>query len=209
MRNLINFVGGSMYQLKPGQILLAEKSRGFKPSNFFPFAIRLITGNKVNHVAIVASCDENSITYWDTNSGVGVKNHIVKNVENLEEGGLMLANDMVVTKIAELPILDQIHKNNIMSELLKLSGVKYNYLSIFTLMKDHLMRQFYAIPRTLPDSNYGKKFTCSQLLTYVLLKVNLPFSHLFLTVSYPALVEPDDFTTAPFVVTPISEFKQV
>lgn len=197
-----------MYQLKPGQILLAEKSRGFKPSNFFPFAIRLITGNKTNHVAIVASCDENSITYWDTNSGTGVKNNIVKNVENTKEGGLMLANDMVATKIAELPVLDKIHLNNIMSELQSINGAKYNYLSIFTLMKDHLMRQFYAIPRTLPDSSYGKKFTCSQLVTYLLLKAGLPFSHLFLTVSYPALVEPDDFTTAPFVVIPISDFKQ-
>ena len=194
-----------MYELKPGQILLAEKTRGFKLSNFFPFAIRLITGNKVNHVAIVETCDFNSISYWDTNAGKGVKNYLIPNMENAKEGGLLLANDMVVTKVAELPMLDNIHVNVILSELHKLNGTGYNYSSIYTLMKDHFLRQFYTIPTTQPDCSYGSKFTCSQLICYLLLKVGFPFSRIFHTVTYPALVEPDNFTTAPFVVIPISE----
>jgi hypothetical protein len=197
-----------MYELKPGHILLAEKTRGWKLSNFFPFAIRLITGNKITHVAIVESCDLNSVSYWDANSGKGVKCSLVPNMENSKEGGLLLANDMVVTKVAELPLIDIIHVSAIINELHLLEGSKYNYASILTLMKDHILRQFYTLPTTKPDSSFGRKFTCSQLVTHLLLKAGFPFSRLFTTVTYPALVEPDNFTTAPFVVIPLSELKR-
>ena len=183
------------YNLQPGDILLAEKTRGWKFSNFFPFAIRLIIGNKVTHVAIVESCDKDTIIYRDANPG-GVRQHRIPNVKNEAEGGLLLANDTVIENIARIP-----HKINDFNG----SG-SYNYFGIWTLMKFHFLCQFYTIPKVKPDPNYGKKFICSQYVTYVLLN-NGATMQLFPTVDHPSLVEPDNFTTSPFEVISISSLE--
>lgn len=195
-----------MYNLTPGTILLAEKTREFKLSNFFPFAIRLITGNKVTHVAIVESCDQLTITYWDANSRIGVKRHSIPNVESLNEGGLVLDNETVVCNVANLP-LEPFQVNTIIEVLKKVEGSKYNYFSIWTLMKEHFLRHFYTITRVKPDTFYGNRFTCSQLVAYILIKAGMVFSHTFPFVDNPTMVEPDNYTERPFEVTPISELK--
>jgi hypothetical protein len=183
------------YNLQPGDILLAEKTKGFKLSNFFPFVIRLITGNKVTHVAVVESCDKDFITYHDSNPG-GVKQHKIPNVKNKEEGGLLLVNDTVIENVARIE--SKITDFNI-------SG-SYNYRGIWTLMRFHLLCQFYSTPKVKPDPNYGKKFICSQYIAYLLLS-NGATMKLFPTVDHPSMVEPDNFTTSPFEVIPISDLE--
>lgn len=184
------------YNLQRGDILLAEKTRGWKISNFFPFAIRLITGNEVTHVAIVESCDKDTITYRDANPG-GVKQHTISNVKNEREGGIVLVNDTVIEKIARITPL------NIPN--FDISG-PYNYMGIWTLMKWHFLGQFYTMPKVKPDPNYGKKFICSQYVTYILLN-NGYTMQLFPTVDHPSMVEPDNFTTSPFEIIDLEELR--
>lgn len=185
------------YNLQRGDILLAEKTRGWKISNFFPFAIRLITGNEVTHVAIVESCDKDTITYRDANPG-GVKQHTISNVKNEREGGIVLVNDTVIEKIARITPL------NISN--FDISG-PYNYMGIWTLMKWHFLGQFYTIPRVKLDPNYGKKFICSQYVTYILLESGCTIEDLFPTVAHPSMVEPDNFTTSPFEIIDLEDLR--
>jgi len=181
------------YNLKPGDILLAEKTRAFKLSNFIPLMIRLITGNKVVHVGIVETCNGSSITYRDSTPG-GVKESNVINIKNESQNGLILANDTVVEKIARLtlPITD-------------FSGSGgYNYYSIWTAIKYNFLRMFYACPIVSPDTHYGTEFNCSQYVAYLILK-NGETMELFPYIDSPAMVEPDNFTAQPFEVIPIDE----
>lgn len=195
-----------MYQLKPGMILLAEKTRGFELSNFFPFIIRLVIGNKIIHTGVVESCYLNSIVYWDSGPE-GVGRRTIPNIKNDQEGGLILANDTVVTWVSELPLdlatSDQV--TLMLEEIAKVNRAKYNYSGILNTAWDHFMRLFQTLPKTQPDCQFGYKFTCSQLISYAMSKAGIPFSQTFAATVHPALVEPDNFKQSPFIVTPIAD----
>ena len=173
-------------------------------SNLFPFITRLVTGNKVIHAGVVESCDLYSVVYWDSGPN-GVRRYAIPNVRNTQEGGLVLANDTVVTWVAELPtdVATPAQIDLMLEEITKVYGFGYNYLGILNTAWDHFMRLFKTLPQTQPDSHYGRRFTCSQLISYALLKAGVPFSWTFIGTVHPALVEPDNFKQSPFIVTPI------
>lgn len=186
------------FKFEPGHILLAEELRGFHLTNFVPSLLRLVTGNKVCHVAIVESCTPDTLTYWDASPKVGVHRYEIPNVWDTRESGILLSNDMVVSSIAVSPI--QVTRFDIKAD--------YNYAAIYALAKDHLLRRI-GLPGADPDTSYGKKLVCSQYIGWLTLATGgARMSELFPGVRHPAFIEPDNFLADPFKVIPMRELPQ-
>lgn len=182
---------------KPGDILLFEKTPHFSFKDFYPFAIRLITGNKIVHVGFVFAVNESFCSYLDTNPA-GPKLRILDYKTKISSTQLM--------GVSIARTWYNFQPQEIQPVVLKYIGTtKYSFRSIFNLALNHLVgvfkwRQHRAKVYVASKPN---TFNCASLCAQILLDVNPTLYRHTFGDTPPCLLEPDDFTKRPFIVEPL------
>lgn len=182
-----------MLLFSPGDVLLYQ-APAIKLSNTFPELIRLITGNKVIHVALYLGYNNGHVILEALSDGVNIKT--LGNTEIYDR-----VNGFKLYGISRLPNIS-ISSNNIvfMVAAAKYNKSPYGYLTILNLLFQHMKtRIFPKLPWTVWfKSKHG--YICSEVSRLVLQDV-LEINNIKLPFLKPAAVtEPDDYLAAPWKV---------
>ena len=165
----------------PGQVLLYS-SPHLKFNNILANGIRLIEGNKVIHVSLYLG---NNFIIEALSDGVKIK--YLSDLVNRDNG-------MVLYGISSLP--NFMPTFDILTLFANIFINKpYGYLTDINILFQHgKCLLFPKKPWTVWFKSQNG-FICSELILSILVNFNLKFPKI------PALTEPDDFLSAPWVVT--------
>jgi hypothetical protein len=170
----------------PGDVLLYT-APAWKFSNIIPKLIRLITGNKITHVALYINQEGNKHIILDVST---------KGIYTLSMTEAELYNrvdDFCLAGIARLNNLQlPLEQDKLRTATSYFFGKKYGYLTILNLLLQHGMgRLFNKEWKIWFKSNDA--YICSESTQLVYEKMGFIFNK-------PAcLVEPDDYLSAPWI----------
>ena len=180
---------------KAGDILLYQ-APAWKLSNLIPKGIQLITGNKVTHVALYLAPSTTGHNILDAlSSGISMKNLTDAEIYTRPD-------DFRLYGIARLPVtVTEPNTSSFLWAASKYTGKKYGYKTIFNLLLQHgKTRLFPKKPWTVWFKSKDAHI-CSEVSqlaiedAFRLAQVKFTFAKL------ACLVEPDDYTVSPWVVT--------
>jgi hypothetical protein len=169
---------------QPGDILLYH-AEALKISNIVPRLIRLITGNKVTHVALyLGEVDKKHIILDALSNGIYIKE--MSNIINRDD-------DFNLYGIARLPIEKDLY-GRFYDEALKFNNKPYGILTIINLLFQHGKTVFTNKEWTTWFKS-KKGYICSEVCQLVYENV--------VNTQFPKkanLTEPDDYLTNPWKV---------
>lgn len=171
---------------KPGDVLLYT-APAWKFSNLIPKGIRLVTGNKMTHVALYINQEYSKHIVLDAS---------IKGIFTLRMTEAELYNrkdDFELYGIARLKDMPPLDENSLIRISSSFFGKKYGYLTILNLLLQHGMgRLFNKEWKIWFKSNDA--YVCSELTQLVYEKIGFKFDK-------PAsLTEPDDFLKEPWII---------
>jgi hypothetical protein len=184
---------------KPGDVLLYE-APAWKFSNIIPRLIRLITGNKIIHVALYLGTNEEGHVILDALSN-GIKIKTMSEIELYDRH----IDDFKLYGIASLPSLKIDPTNMVfMYVAAKYAPRPYGFKTIFNLLLQHGMGRFFNKPWKIWFKS-KRGYICSEVTQLVmedvlrLNQINIPFT------KNASVTEPDDYLSSPWVVNVINK----
>lgn len=184
---------------KPGDVLLYE-APAWKFANVIPKIIRLITGNKITHVALYLGINDKGHVILDALSrGIEVKTMSETELYDRHK------DDFKLYAVATLPEIT-IDSSNVvfMFAAAKYTKVPYGFKTIFNLLLQHGMGRLFNKPWKVWFKS-KKGYICSEVTQLVvedvlrLNQIKIPFT------KNASLTEPDDYLSEPWKVTIINK----
>ena len=179
---------------KPGDILLYT-APALKFDNIVPRLIRVITGNKVTHVAVyLGMINESHIVIEALSDGVKIRTYSDKGIRDRED-------DFKLYGIAKLPNLDINPKNKTFAVAASsYTQVPYGYLTILNLLLQHGRGWIFPKKPWTVWFKSKRGYICSEVAQLVIADV-LKLNNINITFPKPAAVtEPDDYLVSPWKV---------
>ena len=170
-----------------GDVLLYTAPR-LTFANLVPRLIRLVTGNKVTHVALYIDTDEDNthIILEALFDGVYIK--ILSEAELYER-----MNGFKLYGTARLPDVT-INPNTLASFAMRYNQKKYGLLTILNLLLQHGKTRLFPKKEWSVWFKSKDAYTCSEL-------TQLALEEYFKPTKAAALVEPDDYLGSPWKIT--------
>lgn len=138
---------------QPGDVLLYH-AEALKISNIIPRLIRLITGNKVTHVALyLGEVNQKHIILDALSDGIYVKE--MSNIINRED-------DFNLYGIARLPIEKDLY-GRFYEEALKVNNTPYGILTILNLLLQHGKTLIFPKKQWTTAFKSKKGYICSEV----------------------------------------------
>jgi hypothetical protein len=166
----------------PGQVILYTNG-----PNIISKAIRLIEGNEITHCSIVLIADDvNPICLEIENASSKVR--LVQLLDTLHYSDeIFIATNPTLTIPESLPNSPQV--------ISYLINKKYSIKALINSLINHLLGFLKPSHKYKEYLTVTNKYTCSSLVAEVLTLISKYKCNI------PSLVEPDDFTQAPWILT--------
>jgi hypothetical protein len=185
---------------KPGDVLLYEAAPAWKLANIIPKLIRLITGNKITHVALYLGTNENGHVILDALSN-GIKIKTMSEIELYDRH----MDDFKLYGIASLPNLKIDPSNTVfMYVAAKYALHPYGFKTIFNLLLQHGMGRLFNKPWKIWFKS-KRGYICSEVTQLVMEDVLRLNQINILFTKNASLTEPDDYLSSPWVVNVINK----
>ena len=179
---------------QPGDVLLYT-APALKFDNIVPRFIRVITGNKVTHVAVyLGMVNENHLVVEALSDGIKIRTYSETTIADRKD-------DFKLYGIARLPNLEVDFKNKIFAvSAAKYTHAPYGYLTILNLLLQH--SRGWIVPKKpwVVWFKSKKGYVCSEVAQLVIGDV-LELNNIPSPFKKPAAVtEPDDYLVSPWEV---------
>lgn len=183
----------------PGDILLYD-ARALKFATIIPKLIRLITGNKITHVAMYLKKDgENHIILDALISGVKLKTLTTSQLYDRSKENFKLYG---ISRLPEIELLPDVVKKTDMFLWMaeKYAPSPYAIKTICNLLLQHGIGRIYPDKQWKVSFKSSKGYICSEACQLVmediikLNQINITFTKV------AAITEPDDYLKAPWKV---------
>ena len=171
----------------PGDVLLYE-APSLTFANLVPRLIRLVTGNKVTHVAlyIEPELDDNHFILEALFDGIAIKTISEAELYNR-------LNGFKLKGVARLPNVI-VNRNALASFAIRHNNKKYGLLTILNLLLQHGKTRLFPKKEWSVWFKSKDAYTCSEL-------TQLALEEYFKPTKAAALVEPDDYLGSPWKIT--------
>ena len=179
---------------KPGDILLYT-APALKFDNIVPRLIRVITGNKVTHVAVyLGSIDESHIVIEALSDGVKIRTYSDAGLRDRKD-------DFKLYGIARLPNIEVEANNKVFAlSAAAYTQTPYGYLTIVNLLLQHGRGWLFPKKPWTVWFKSKKGYVCSEVAQLVITDV-LKLNNIAISFPKPAAVtEPDDYLVSPWEV---------